>query len=100
MNIQQAVKSGKRIRREGWKNWYTTSGDAVIGPHGLSLYAEVESLAADDWEVEGPSATITRQQFWDAYDSFRSRLTPATTNYIAEQRMADLAAHIADELGV
>ena len=61
MNIIEAFKSGKRVRREGWNNWWMPT--TLITKHGLL----VGCILADDWEVEEPTIRITRTEYYNAY---------------------------------
>jgi len=57
MNIQEAIKSGKRYRRKGEKSWYDTAPD-------FTHYAfSTQDVLSDDWEVEPATVTITLEQF-------------------------------------
>ena len=60
MNIQEAIKSGKKYRRIGEKQWYETAPD-------FSHYAfSTRDVLSDDWEIQR-SQVITTEQFFHAY---------------------------------
>ena len=54
MNIINAIKSGKRVRRHGWERWHENNDIREISR---------ENLLADDWEIESKLVSITREQF-------------------------------------
>ncbi len=59
MNIIEAIKSGKRIRRKGWPN-----KNCWAQRDGYRMYRIMEEdLLADDWEVEEKQVTITESDF-------------------------------------
>ena len=67
MNIVDAIKSGKRFRRKSQLNqgyWYREGAG--------STFCE-DDVLADDWEVESPAVTITREQFNKACQSVLGR---------------------------
>jgi len=45
MNIIEAIKSGKRMRRKGWTEYY----DLKERP---DFYFVIDEIMADDWEIE------------------------------------------------
>ena len=57
MNIQEAIKSGKRYRRKGRGelDWYD--------PDYRDYVFCMRAILAEDWEVESKPVTITREQF-------------------------------------
>lgn len=60
MNIIEAIKSGKRMRRKGWTEYY----DLKERP---DFYFVIDEIMADDWEIEPdlthsiPSLSSSRQ---------------------------------------
>jgi len=86
MNIQEAIKSGKRFRRPDWFE-YCPAAD-LRNPDG---YYEIwpDDLLADDFEVEEKSVTITREQFDAAWDNAlpmrRNGWTERHRNALAEE---------------
>jgi len=62
MNIIEAIKSGRKYRRIGEKNWYESAGVTI------NYLFPLKSILADDWEVEQTYVTITREQFDQAWD--------------------------------
>lgn len=56
MNIIDAVRSGKRIKRMYWANDEWLENDKVIP-------LKRDDILADDWQVELRMVTITRRQF-------------------------------------
>lgn len=69
MNIQEAIKSGKRFKRPTHGSWsyISNSGDLyrVFPLHCWSL--KPADLLADDWELEDKTITITESEFRAAY---------------------------------
>jgi hypothetical protein len=63
LNLIEALKSGKRIRRTSWttRDYYPIDDGRVNLP--------IEAIIANDWEVEEPSATITLSQFYEAWNA-------------------------------
>jgi hypothetical protein len=59
----EAIKSGKRFKREGWDKFHSKSEYTII---------DFDILLADDWEIESEPGTITREQF----DAAWSKLWP------------------------
>lgn len=83
MTLIEAIKSGRPFRRKSWpKGWrceYTTAFDSKSLPdfwilhddgefpsHLFAGTGKRETLLADDWEIQEPTVTITRTQFWEA----------------------------------
>jgi len=57
MNLIDAIKSGKKYRRIGEKQWHETAPD-------FSHYVfSILDVLSDDWEVEPATVTITLEQF-------------------------------------
>jgi hypothetical protein len=74
VNIIEAIKSGKRFRRKSWtspKNWLTEKGELALN-HWLDL--PVDSIIADDWEVESEPVLITRERFDAASNAVSDKL--------------------------
>ena len=68
MNIIEAIRSGKKYRRIGEKNWYESINDY------LHYNFPIRAIIANDWEIEeiscyAGSAMITREQFNEAWDN-------------------------------
>ena len=59
MNIIEAVRSGKRFRREGF-NWFPFNAD-----HYNSV--SKEDILAEDWEIEERKIEITEAEFDEAF---------------------------------
>jgi hypothetical protein len=76
MNIIEAIKSGKRFRRNGWYRWREES----------EIYQMIRAdILADDWEVE-QTVTITLDEFacafGKAFDSFKKMELTMTDFYL------------------
>lgn len=70
MNLIDATKTGKRIRRKYWTKYQgeETWWDAEIGlPHLVP-----KDILADDWEVEPTPVPVTREQFDAAWHLART----------------------------
>lgn len=65
MNIIEAIKSGKRFKRPDWPEWCSEAD--IRDPEGGYLDITHDALLADDWEVEEPLVSITREQLYKAY---------------------------------
>ena len=97
MNIIEAIKSGKRFRRKSWtspKNWLTEKGELALN-HWLDL--PVDSIIADDWEVESEPVTITREDFDAACGRAVQKLEGRNITYGELRCFSDL---VAKELGL
>jgi hypothetical protein len=79
MNLIEAIKSGRPFRRHPDMSWiyvkggvlyYNRASDGAICEQSLT----VDSLLADDWEIQEPTVTITRTQLQDAYNDARNRV--------------------------
>lgn len=77
MNLPEVLKSGKLFKRKGWLEWclvmrspdgynihWATGASATMRLGRLS----VDDITAVDWEVQEPTVTITREQFYEAYE--------------------------------
>lgn len=61
MNIIEAAKSGKKIRREGWR-----SSGVLLNLKDPHYTLELRDILADDWEVE--PVILTREKLIGAWD--------------------------------
>lgn len=76
MNIIDAIKSGKRIKRKADAIYVVVAKHEDTGALFLSHshggyhtpYLSLDALLADDWEIEEEKRTITRAQFIDALE--------------------------------
>ena len=72
MNIIEAIKSGKRFRRQSvGSDWYGVVGGMIkyqpqFGDGAHAFNANLDALLADDWEIEEKRITISRSQFFEA----------------------------------
>lgn len=57
MTLIEAIKSGKRIKRFKWDNYYTPE----------SMHYSVESVLAEDYLIEEKTITITKSEFIELY---------------------------------
>ncbi len=64
MNLVEAIKSGRPWKRKGAAWSWREPIVRVPGYNQVSF--ELSDLLADDWEIEEPTVTITRAQFWEA----------------------------------
>lgn len=57
MTIQEAIKSGKKIKRNHWDCWINTATE-------FTIEIRIESILADDWEIvkEKQKITLTVEQ--------------------------------------
>lgn len=62
MNIIEAIKSGKKLKRRPWKKKWIDPKDT-----GYHITLTFQDLAANDWEVEAAPVQITREQLYTAY---------------------------------
>ena len=88
MNIIEVVKRGKRFRRKGWDSW--------LEEHEISQMIRADILA-DDWEVESPPVTITREQFDAAWSEAVQKAGGRNLTYGNYECFSDL---VAEELGL
>ena len=92
MNIIDAIKSGRRFKRKEDTSWYSSMSDnyPIINISAISR----ENFLADDWEVESPSVTITREQFNAAWDS------AIDSSQVKETNCVMLHHYLTKELGL
>lgn len=76
MTLLEAIRSGRPIRRKGWGHWYKRRGcehnDIYYrddGSFDVALNVSPKIVIAEDWEIQEPTVTITRSQFWEAFES-------------------------------
>lgn len=73
MNLIEAVKSGKRFRRNGWEAWHLDGNVYYSTVHGLfggtkaftdgKWFSLMKAdILADDWEIEEKRVEVTRSQ--------------------------------------
>lgn len=67
MNLIEAIKSGKKYKRIGDREWK----EASCTDHKTGCYYHYLDLIADDWEVEERPVTVTSSQFDAAYAEAR-----------------------------
>ncbi len=78
MNLIDALKSGKRFKRQG-ETYYNQASDKPDKNFWYDAVAEdnyyegqtfyIDEVLADDWEIEAAPVTITREQFNKAWDN-------------------------------
>ncbi len=68
MNLLEAVKSGKKFRRGGWSWIHPKSNGALLYQDAFPITPTLDWFTAEDWEIEEPSITITRAQFYEAWN--------------------------------
>lgn len=69
MTLIDAIKSGKWFGLGG-EQGYPFKGQPdgrVAGPDGYIERWVTSAVLRDDWEIQEPTVTISRSQFWDAY---------------------------------
>ena len=59
MNLLEALKSGKPFRRKGFASWWIEDGSE-------KFYTMSKEDMLAEYEVQEPSVTITRTQFFEA----------------------------------
>ena len=94
MNIIEAIKSGKRFRHKSMHNWHS----AVNNPMKSEslMQTPISQQISDDWEVEPPTVTITRNRYSDAWHRASIDLQDYNVSPSVLRRFRDL---IAKELG-
>lgn len=70
MNIVEAVKTEKRFRRKGTKEWFEMENTAGNNYYP-TLLMDKEGLLADDYEVEEIRLALTAEQIRLAFDKAR-----------------------------
>lgn len=88
MNLLEAVKEGRRVRRKAWKTGRYITADEVWGhlnpadkyqsPVRLETEEDMPFTFTDvqmwDWEVEPKTITISEDDYWDAVSAVRKSL--------------------------
>jgi hypothetical protein len=101
MNIIEAVKSGRPIRRKGvWKDWISvidqkhSNGGYFFAWHGdpNGYLCTDQDILADDWEIQEEKVTITRGEFEKAVDEcvYDGRFDDGRFDYVMAQLKAKL----------
>lgn len=62
MNIQEAIKTNKRIRRPNFLGYCRSNGVNLIWDSGVSKFTCVEDILANDWEVEQENLVLTEEE--------------------------------------
>ena len=90
MTLIESLKSGKRFRRPGFP-WIEVNGPNINYAAGTKsvYYLNASEVLAEDWEIESTPVTITKEQFWDAYDSAVSRKAPSCESLNLVTEMAE-----------
>lgn len=91
MNLIEAIKSGMPFRQPRTE-WLEVSKMGMIvwkdrdkeerDPFGWCIAGRI---TADDWEIQEPTVTITRAQFWDAYLTVKGETDCIDGNLIARK---------------
>ncbi len=99
MRLHEAIESGRPFRRKGWNldesMWchaapHRDGGEIIQFIEGRpEFHAFRADLVADDWEIQEPTVTITRTQF---YDAFQAGLATAEVYTVGGVRTAIAAA--------
>lgn len=87
MNIVEAIRSGKRIKRNMWPEFKHYEN------HYGAKYTAREDILADDWEVESTPVTITREQFdaaWRRAEDVCENMEIKTRHYLYELVVREL----------
>lgn len=89
MNLIEALKSGKRHRRISARDWHQT----------LESYTYTEILS--EWEIEEPTMTITKTQFWEAAKNvFGTENCGFVIKYNGSAEIVTKVNRLAKELGL
>lgn len=88
MNILEALKSGKRFKRQAWLDWYHTA---------VQEQFSTDDVLADDWEVEEVKVTITAAEFDQARHRVSVRLYRVPTQQV---HICDFLNELKKELGL
>jgi hypothetical protein len=93
MNLIEAIRSGKRIRRKLWAENLGDDDSWVLSTEPLTLLNE--DLLAEDWEAEELTVRVTRNQFFRA---FSQALTQTEISHTAQ--MSEVLQAMARSLGI
>ena len=68
MNIVDAMKSGKTVKRKPWNRFgHIEYFDRFTFTNNHTTLLEKEDVIADDWEIEEQKVEITKSQFIQAW---------------------------------
>lgn len=95
MNIIEAIKSGKRIRRTAWIP--STSPEYWTTSLSQAFTFTKEDLLADDWELEEASAQITSSGYFRAYEEALREVCITDTDY---RQLNHVVNVMAEKLGL
>ena len=84
MDLITAIKSGRPFKRKGQEGWFkkgTKTSGTFEDNCGYPCLLSVESVLADDWEIEEPKVEITESVLERAADNVMCRwMTDNTGN--------------------
>lgn len=85
MTIQEAIKSGRKFKRE-------SHSDSVNYYDSLHLYLglTIDDILATDWEIEEEKIEISRSQLNDAFIKSKA----ATANQTSTLMLYEIAKHL------
>jgi hypothetical protein len=87
MTIIEAIKSGKKFKREICERWLLETKNSAI------LFS-VGDILADDWEIEEPRIEITRTQFFQASEQTRKAFLAGSSGRDIEHFTLLFAEHL------
>jgi hypothetical protein len=106
VTIIEAIKSGRRFRRpcfvKGLWYYYTDSSYQMYRSDNRTYQPDKEDILADDWIIESPAVTITKEQFYEAceqvMESYAKNMGVAMINAGPRFRMS--INELAERLGL
>lgn len=69
MNIIEAIKTGKRIKRKAWKDFFgIDKGEFSIDVEDTGIVPAISArdIVADDWEIEEVEVKVTKSELYEA----------------------------------
>lgn len=87
MNLMEAVKSGKPFRLPGgeYYGWIVVKGEKFVRQDDpmVSVLFGPADFRDDAWEIQETTVTITRSQFWEAFEA-ATKECPVSRHRIAQ----------------
>lgn len=87
MNLQQAIESGEKFKRPGYRNFLEINDKGIIEWEHLEgpVTMHKDAFLADDWELESEYVLVSAKSLEETVSEFCPEVTKAKTKKIIKK---------------